>query len=234
MMSTHPLSPYELQRERLAQYFDGSARKAWIDLTSNAKVSGIRATVRAGRDAMRAQLLGWLPQDLRRCTVLDAGCGTGSLSVEAAWRGAAVTAVDVAGGLVDIARQRAPGFLGHGRIDWHVGDMLDPPGAPFDHVVAMDSLIHYPLDDMVWAVERLAARCTRSLLFTFAPHTRLLGAMHAVGQTFPRANRSPAIQPIPPAALRARLDALDAWQVGRTGRISSGFYISQALELVRR
>jgi magnesium-protoporphyrin O-methyltransferase len=78
MMSTHPLSPYEVQRERLAQYFDGSARKAWIDLTSTAKVSGIRATVRAGRDAMRAQLLGWLPHDLRRCTVLDAGCGTGA------------------------------------------------------------------------------------------------------------------------------------------------------------
>lgn len=239
MMSTHPLSPYEVQRERLAQYFDGSARKAWIDLTSTAKVSGIRATVRAGRDAMRAQLLGWLPQDLRRCTVLDAGCGTGSLSVEAAWRGAAVSAIDVAGGLVDIARQRAPAFLGHGRIDWHVGDMLDPPAAydgqaRFDHIVAMDSLIHYPLEDMAWAVERLAARCNRSLVFTFAPHTRLLGAMHAVGQAFPRANRSPAIQPIPEAALRARLASLQGWQLGRSGRITSGFYISHGLELVRR
>lgn len=233
-MSTHPFSAYELQRERLAQYFDGSARKAWIDLTSTAKVGGIRATVRAGRDAMRAQLLGWLPQDLRRCALLDAGCGTGSLSVEAAWRGAAVTAVDVAGGLVDIARQRAGGFLGHGRIDWHVGDMLDPPGASFDHVVAMDSLIHYRLEDMAWAVERLAARCTRSLVFTFAPHTRLLGMMHAVGQAFPRGNRAPAIQPIAEGALRARLASLDGWRIGRTGRIASGFYISQGLELVRR
>jgi magnesium-protoporphyrin O-methyltransferase len=62
--------------------------------------------------------------------------------------------------------------------------------ARFDHIVAMDSLIHYPLEDMAWAVERLAARCNRSLVFTFAPHTRLLGAMHAVGQAFPRANRS--------------------------------------------
>ncbi|WP_369801247.1 magnesium protoporphyrin IX methyltransferase [Novosphingobium sp. AAP1] len=239
MMSTHPTSPYELQRERLAHYFDGSARKAWIDLTSNAKVSGIRATVRAGRDAMRAQLLGWLPQDLRRCAVLDAGCGTGALSVEAAWRGAAVTAVDVAGGLVDIARQRAPAFLGHGRIDWHVGDMLDPPQAwsdsgTFDHIVAMDSLIHYKLDDMAWALERLAARCTGSIVFTFAPHTRLLGVMHAVGQAFPRANRSPAIVPIAEAALRARLARLDGWRVGRSGRISSGFYISNGMELVRR
>ncbi|MEL0210470.1 MAG: methyltransferase domain-containing protein, partial [Novosphingobium sp.] len=155
-MATH-FAPnrYDSQREKLAQYFDGTAQKAWIDLTSNAKVSGIRATVRAGRDAMRAQLLGWLPADLRRREVLDAGCGTGSLSVEAACRGAVVTAIDVAQGLVDIAAQRAPSYLGHGRIDWRVGDMLDAGLGSFDHVVAMDSLIHYTLPDMVWALSAL-------------------------------------------------------------------------------
>ena len=54
---------YDAQREKLAEYFDRTAQKAWIDLTSDAKVSGIRATVRAGRDEMRATLLGWLPTD---------------------------------------------------------------------------------------------------------------------------------------------------------------------------
>jgi magnesium-protoporphyrin O-methyltransferase len=33
--------------------------------------------------------------------------------------------------------------------------------------------------------------------------------------------------------LRARLARLDGWRIGRTRRISSGFYTSQALELVR-
>ena len=225
---------YNDQRERLAAYFDGTARKAWIDLTSTAKVSGIRATVRAGRDAMRAQLLDWLPEDLRRTQVLDAGCGTGSLSVEAARRGAAVTAIDVAGGLVDIARERAPSFLGHGDIAWHVGDMLDPALGTFDHAVAMDSLIHYNLDDMVWALSRLAARCTGSIVFTFAPHTRLLGAMHVVGKAFPRSDRSPAIVPIAEEALCDRLARLDGWEIGRSGRVTSGFYISHGMELVRR
>lgn len=222
------------QREQLTDYFDGTARKAWIDLTSTAKVSGIRATVRAGRDAMRAQLLDWLPQDLRRRSLLDAGCGTGSLSVEAARRGGAITAIDVAGGLVDIARERAPSFLGHGDIAWRVGDMLDPALGSFDHIVAMDSLIHYELDEMAWALTALADRCRGSIVFTFAPHTRLLGAMHVVGKAFPRSDRSPAIVPIAEAALRARLAQLDGWSIGRTGRISSGFYTSQGLELVRR
>lgn len=235
MMATQ-LAPtrYDAQREKLAAYFDGTARKAWIDLTSDAKVSGIRATVRAGRDRMRSTLVGWLPPDLRRQRVLDAGCGTGALSVDVACLGAEVTGIDIAAGLVEIAARRAPGFLGHGRIDWHVGDMLDPALGSFAHMVAMDSLIHYRAEDLVGTLEQLTARCSGSILFTFAPHTPLLGAMHTAGKLFPRGNRSPAIVPIAERDLRRRLTRLAGWKVGRTQRISSGFYTSQAMELVKR
>ena len=58
--------------------------------------------------------------------------------------------------------------------------------------------------------------------------------MHAVGKAFPRSNRSPAIVPIGEQALRDRLAGLDGWRVGRSGRITSGFYISHGMELVRR
>ncbi|MFW2350887.1 magnesium protoporphyrin IX methyltransferase [Qipengyuania sp.] len=233
-MATHAPTRYDTQREKLAAYFDGTAQKAWIDLTSDAKVGGIRATVRAGRDQMRGLLLNWLPDDLRRNRVLDAGCGTGALSIDAACRGAQVLAVDIAAGLVEIGRDRAPTFLGHGRIDWQVGDMLDPSLGEFDHVVAMDSLIHYRAEDMVATLERLGRRCHGSMLFTFAPHTPLLGAMHGVGKLFPRGNRSPAIVPIAEAQLCAQLARLHEWRIGRTERVSSGFYTSQAMELVRR
>lgn len=233
MMATQAPTRYDLQREKLADYFDGTARKAWIDLTSDVKVSGIRATVRAGRERMRAQLLGWLPADLRRRRVLDAGCGTGALSIDAACLGAEVVAVDIAGGLVDIARNRAPRFLGHGRIDWHVGDMLDPDLGTFDHVVAMDSLIHYRPEDLVATLAALTGRARETVIFTFAPHTPLLGAMHTAGKLFPRGNRSPAIVPVNEDRLRRHLADLDGWKVARTGRIASGFYTSQAMELVR-
>src|SRR6478736_3225079 len=73
-----------IRRELIERYFDRTAADAWARLTSSAKVSGIRATVRAGRDRMRATLLGWLPSDLRDARLLDAGCGTGALAVEAA------------------------------------------------------------------------------------------------------------------------------------------------------
>lgn len=224
---------YEQQRQRLETYFDRTARKAWEQLTSDAKVSGIRATVRAGRERMRNTLLSWLPEDLRRLRLLDAGCGTGALAVTAAWRGANVCAIDIAGGLVDVARDRAPDFTGHGKIDWRVGDMLDPELGSFDHVVAMDSLIHYNVDDIAAVLTALAARTRGSIVFTFAPRTPLLATMHAVGRAFPRRDRAPFIEPVEEKKLRARLANLQGWQVGRTERIVSGFYTSQAMELVR-
>ncbi len=145
-----------------------------------------------------------------------------------------MTAVDVAGGLVEVAKERAPGFIGHGKVRWRSGDMLDPAHGRFAHVVAMDSLIHYAPEDLVDAVEELSSRATKSILITFAPHTRLLGAMHSVGKVFPKSDRSPAIVPVSETELRARLARLSGWKIGRTERVSSGFYKSQALELVKR
>ena len=235
MMASRAPTPsaYDARRENLAAYFDKTARQAWIDLTSDAKVSGIRATVRAGREAMRATLMSWLPEDLRRSRVLDAGCGTGALATLAACRGAEVTGVDIAGGLIDVARERSPGFIGHGKVTWKVGDMTDPALGAFDHVVAMDSLIHYDAADIVSTLSNLGERCHSSMVFTFAPHTRLLGAMHKAGKFFPRSDRAPAIIPVTEGELHGALAQMDNWRIGRTARISSGFYTSQALELVR-
>ncbi len=227
---------YLARRGQLETYFDRTAAEAWKRLTSDAPVSGIRATVRAGRDRMRATLLSWLPDDLRGKRMLDAGCGTGALAVDAARRGAHVVAVDLAGTLVSLAGERMPGDLGSGRIEWRVGDMTDPALGTFDHVVAMDSLIHYPAPDMARAVAGLAARSAGSVLFTFAPRTPLLSVMHAAGRLFPRGDRAPAIEPVRPAAITGLLSrdpAMAGWQPARTLRIASGFYTSQALELVR-
>lgn len=230
---------YLTRRGQLETYFDRTAVEAWAKLTSDAPVSKIRATVRAGRDAMRQTLLDWLPQDLRGCRMLDAGCGTGALAVAAARRGADVVAIDLSPTLTGLARERMPADLGSGRIAFHAGDMLDPALGRFDHVVAMDSLIHYRLADMAEAVAALAARAERSVLFTFAPRTPALTVMHAVGQLFPRGDRSPAIEPATPVGVQKRLaakatlhDGHSSWHLGRTHRVASGFYISQAQEVV--
>jgi magnesium-protoporphyrin O-methyltransferase len=231
-----PTATYQTRRGELETYFDRTAVKAWERLTSDAPVSGIRATVRAGREAMRATLLGWLPADLRGRRVLDAGCGTGALAVEAARRGAEVVAVDISPTLVGLARDRAAGRHGEGSVSFHVGDMLDPAFGSFDHVVAMDSLIHYRPADALRVLSGLAARTRHSIDFTFAPRSALLMAFLAVGRLVPRGDRSPAIVPVALPRLRRLIEAdaaMAGWAVGRDRRIASGFYTSHALELRR-
>ncbi len=227
---------YDDRRGRLETYFDATAMDAWAQLTSDAPVSRVRATVRAGRDRMRDLLLSWLPADMSGAVLLDAGCGTGALSVAAAERKAHVVAVDVAGNLVRIASERAPVRLAES-IDFRVGDMLHPGFGEFSHVVAMDSLIHYPTHHLVGMLEALARRTSRSIAFTFAPASPALWLLWGVGRLFPRSDRAPAIEPVSESGLRraiASVPGLSGWTVGRTSRIASGFYTSQAMELVRR
>jgi magnesium-protoporphyrin O-methyltransferase len=233
---TLPRSPYDERRGKLETYFDRTALDAWTQLTSDAPVSRIRATVRAGRDSMRDTLLSWLPGSLNGVTLFDAGCGTGALSVAAARRGARVTGVDVSASLVQLGGERAPKDLGQGSIDFRVGDMLDARFGKFDYVVAMDSLIHYPSNEILRVLGAFASRTNKAILFTFAPKTPALTVLHAAGKLFPRADRAPAIEPVSEAVIRRGVEtgaAFKGWSIGRTQRISSGFYKSQAMELVR-
>lgn len=230
-----PTATYLARRSEILDYFDRTAAGAWARLTSQAPVGRIRATVREGRERMRGLLLDWLPADLGGARLLDAGCGTGALALAAAARGARVVAIDLSPTLVGLARERAKGEPAAARVEFRVGDMLDPGLGRFDHVVAMDSLIHYATADMVAALAALASRTRCSLLVTYAPRTVPLALMHAVGRLFPRAERAPSIVPVRAAALRRTIAAtpgLDEWRPARTARVARGFYTAEALELV--
>ena len=125
---------YEATRQSLETYFDRTASKTWERLTSDAPVSRIRQTVRAGRDQMRRTLLNILPHDLNGSRVLDAGCGPGQMAVELANRGADVVAVDISPSLIEVAKKRTPEDLAS-RISYHAGDMLNADFGSFDAVI---------------------------------------------------------------------------------------------------
>jgi len=224
------------RREKLRQYFDRTATKTWEQLTSDAPVSRIRQTVRAGRDEMRNTLLSWLPEDLTGKRIFDAGCGTGALSIEAAKRGAQVVGVDISPSLIEIAKKRLPSDL-KDQVQFLAGDMLATEGERFDGIVAMDSLIHYDADDLVQAVAALQSRMRAGksqLLFTFAPGTPALVLMRNFGRLFPRGDRSPFIEPVAEAKLRHLLyqhDDTSKLKIERTKRVNASFYKSQAMLL---
>lgn len=216
---------YGLTRDRVETYFDRTATQTWERLTSHEKVSRIRETVRKGRDRMRALMLSRLPDDLRGARILDAGCGTGAMAGELAQRGAQVVGVDISPQLIDIARRRLHPAQA-GQVDFRAGDMSDPALGRFDFVMAMDSLIYYRDADIGRVVGNLATRTAQSIVFTVAPRTPFLMAFWTLGKVFPRSDRSPTMVPHDAARLARHCPG----SLAKIGRITSGFYISEALE----
>lgn len=224
---------YDRTLASVETYFDKTATRTWERLTSDVPVSKIRQTVREGRDQMRAAMLYRLPNDLRGARILDAGCGAGQMTAELAAKGAEVVAADISPALLSIAKSRLPNDL-LPSVSFHHGDMLSPHLGQFDYVMAMDSLIYYDRADIADALSRLAARTANSIVFTVAPKTALLTLMWRAGQLFPRSDRSPTMVPHDPATL-----SLAYGETGAAGamytlkRVTSGFYISQAMEVRR-
>ena len=218
---------YQSTRNRVEHYFDRTATTVWERLTSDAPVSRIRETVRQGRDRMRAKMLAALPRDLTGLRVLDAGCGAGPTTIELAQRGADVVAVDISPSLVEIAERRLPEALRH-RVTFAAGDMLSAHLGSFDHVIAMDSLIYYTDADIRAALAALGERTSGSVIFTVAPRTPLLMGMWYAGKAFPRSDRSPVMIPHGPRQLSKVVS--DIGRIRDLGRVTSGFYIAQALE----
>ena len=221
------MTAYDRTLSRVETYFDQTATKTWERLTSDAPVSRVRETVRAGRDRMRETMLNTLG-DVRGKRILDAGCGAGQMTHELALRGAEVVAVDISPSLVEIARKRLPDALSH-QVTFHAGDMLDPELGDFDHVVAMDSLIYYDAADINRSISTLFKRTSGKIVFTVAPRTPFLMAFFGMGKLFPRRDRSPVMIPHAPKKLARLVDG----NLRSVARINAGFYISECLEVTK-
>lgn len=223
------MTNYATTRDRVEHYFDRSATKVWEQLTSDAPVSGVRATVRAGRDRMRDLMLAQLPDDLTGKRILDAGCGTGAMAVEMASRGAEVVAVDISPALIDIAKKRMPAAYAD-QIQWVAGDMFEATKGDFDHAMAMDSLIYYSAEDIAQIMGKARSRIGGKFVFTLPPRTPALMMMWRVGKLFPRADRSPQMVPHTTAGVAhaLRIAGING-RLKEIERVKSGFYISSAL-----
>lgn len=210
---------YEATRGRVEDYFDRTATKVWEQLTSDAPVSRVRATVRAGRDEMRATMIERLG-DVRGKRILDAGCGTGAASEVLAILGAEVVGVDISPSLVQIAKDRLPAQL-KDQVTFEAGDMLADRGH-FDGVIAMDSLIYYGKADLLNALRSLGGMASQ-VTFTVAPKSAFLMAFWYTGKLFPRRDRSPVMVP-------QSVSALEAAGATHVKTVKSGFYTSACME----
>jgi len=110
-------------------------------------------------------------------SVLDAGCGTGSLALLLAGRGYSVTGVDLSSAMIARARAKDAGS----DVDWRVGDLASLElGRTFDAIVSVaDVFNHLPsLDDWEASLRRLQSHLVPGgLLFLDAMTCRGLARM---------------------------------------------------------
>jgi len=224
---------FAVTRDRLETYFNRTASKAWEVLSTDVPVSPVRTRVRLGRQEMKNILLNSIPSELSGARVLDAGCGTGELSVQLASRGAEVLGVDISRKLIDVANKRLPINLKQ-KVNYCVGDMLSENHGSFDFVLAMDSLIHYDVKDIAKAIGTLELRTSEAISFTVAPKTLLLSILLSLGKALPRANRSPNIAPVNFQRLHRELkkfERLSSLELTQIKRVKASFYVSEAINL---
>ena len=222
---------YLSKRDRLENYFNKGSREAWSQLTSNEPVSFIRNVVRKGRAKMQEKILYNLPNDLSGFRILDAGCGTGSLSRMLGERGAEVVGVDISEGLIEIAKSRS---AQNKNLKFFAGDMNEPSFGHFDYVVAMDSLIHYDSEDIERSLSQFSSRVNCSIIFTVVPKTPLLSLKLELGRLFPKSDRSPIVAPVTERNLVDLCSSVGRNKVRKLCRVKSSFYISEAWELMPR
>lgn len=100
-------------------------------------------------------------------TLLDIGCGTGTLSLEIARRGYAVTATDLSEEMLSIVEYRAK--ESNVNLDIFVYDMLDPIAEKFDTVIAsMDVINHLAdLEDVQFGFTNIFSALNPSGMFLF-------------------------------------------------------------------
>ena len=94
--------------------------------------------------------------DLEVRSVLDIGCGTGTFACMLAGRGVAVTAVDPAAAMLDVARAKP----GADVVRWVHGDATTLPALDVDAAFMTANVAQVFLTDADWAATLTAARGT--------------------------------------------------------------------------
>ncbi|NJM05995.1 magnesium protoporphyrin IX methyltransferase [Candidatus Gracilibacteria bacterium] len=222
------------QKARLRAYFDGIGFARWSAIYGDADLSLVRRSIRAGHQAMIAQAAAWLDTGLSGTTArsaLDAGCGTGLFTIELARRNFCVRAVDLAPSMAAATAARIAEAGLSEQVQCSTAD-LEQLNERFAVVSCFDVLIHYPKADFARLCGHLASLADEVLLFTYAPYSPLLAALHRVGSFFPQGQRHTDIQMIPAKTVQQAL-AASGLRVRRSTPISRPFYHVTLVEAVK-
>ena len=175
---------------RVRKYFETSGFSRWTAIYGSGDIPPIWKVIRDGHDVAMKTVVEWVA-GAKGHTVLDAGCGTGNLSIALADHGFEVEGFDVSAPMVHFSK-----YINNGRTKgiaprFLVGDIAALAGEPrrYDVVCCLDVLFHYPYDEVQEMLKRLAALASYKVIGSFALRSPINDFWMKVGQRFHAKNR---------------------------------------------
>lgn len=218
-------------KTEVEKYFNGTGFSRWSRIYSDtADVNRVQREIRRGHAETVRTVLRWLADEPLSSSILDAGCGVGSLSHPLSSRGHSVHGVDISAAMVAEAERRAPSGSS---ATFAVGDVDSAAESnPSTVVACLDVLIHYPESDALATLRRLGDSAERRLIVSFAPSTPYLDVLKWVGSIFPGPSKATRAYLHKEEAIRKTLkDA--GFSVTRSRLCETPFYFSQVLDCAR-
>lgn len=204
-------------------------------------MNSVQLDIRTGHAQTVEKVLNWMDDygqgsnsgRLDGITVCDAGCGTGSLSIPLALRGAEVYGSDISSAMVGEAsarfeKQKEDGASSAGKTVFEAKDLESIEGK-YDTVACLDVMIHYPQEKVDSMISHLTSLAKDALIISFAPKTPAYSILKRIGELFPGPSKATR------AYLHAEDDVIAAlekngWKITRKEMTATRFYFSRLLE----
>ncbi len=220
--------------QRVRKYFETSGFSRWTAIYGTGDIPPIWKVIRDGHDIAIKTVVEWVA-GAKGHTVLDAGCGTGNLSVALADHGFEVEAFDVSAPMIHFSK-----YINNGRTKgiaprFLVGDIAALAGEPkrYDVVCCLDVLFHYPYDEVKEMLKRLSTLASYKIVGSFALRSPMNDFWMSVGQRFHAKNRMTKLHMFSYDEVEQILYRA-GFRMTRKERIKFFFYDSFVFEAVRR
>ena len=220
-------------------YFDTTGFDRWKKIYGETDdVNKVQMDIRNGHQMTVDKVLAWTAgTDMNGVTVCDAGCGTGSLAIPLALRGASISASDISSAMVGEAEVRYNALVEGGAKAPAVAPKFEALGledcsGKYNLVTCIDVMIHYPTDRVNGMISHLASLSDDKLIISFAPKTLAYSILKRIGELFPGPSKATRAYLHAEEDVEAALNAA-GFKVTRREMTATQFYFSRLLECER-
>ncbi|KAK9811003.1 hypothetical protein WJX73_005304 [Symbiochloris irregularis] len=229
------------EKAAVQSYFNTQGFERWSKIYSESdEVSKVQKDIRDGHAQTVDKVLALLDSSggVKGISICDAGCGTGSLAIPLALRGAAVSASDISQAMAGESRSRYEAELAKGAAapstapTFEASDLESLKGQ-WDTVACLDVLIHYDQNNVDGMIRHLASLADKQLILSFAPKTLYYSALKRVGELFGGKNKATRAYLHAEADIEAALNKA-GFDVVHKDLTATSFYFSRLFQAKRK